>query len=493
MRLGFGVIEMLMMLALPMGGGNDLLDFVPTDEFWRSQKVFVSGRAMLSELRVVAAPDISESIKQLSSDDFSSREKATREILLLGPAVVPQLEAAVKTGGAETALRARSLIKTLGGSKKTSATRKLIAIRTLGELRHRQALGPLDKLLKSEQPFVADYAGRAIARIEGKPYHRQRPSRAELDEDVWILPAKCAAVGQVSLIRPVPLSLKKALEKVTPRRRGVEVKPADMLKRVNAMIIATANSLGNVRLDALTMGVSGDIGNRTGFVVIVARGQYDRKAFVAAIRQMAAKAGPIRGRFSVSQVDGVDVISLFGEFQVLLVSDQRMILVGGPRAAVLPVKEMIAAAKAKKGTLHENKKLAQLIKSVDRNNSSLWAAMVPTENYKKFPLFAPFDSMTLTARQHADGSVTGKLVAHGADSDARRAAVALFYEHKEHGTREIREEVERMPMVLPIVAFLQSIKHSQDEKSVTVTAKIDDPGPMLMMPLMMAASFGFRF
>ena len=174
------------------------------------------GRPRLSELRVVEADDISSLIEQLSDVKFQTREEATREILYLGPSVIPQLEAAAKNTTGETALRARSLVRILAGSPQTSAARQLMAIRTLGELRHRAAIGPLQGFLKSEKPFVADYAARAIARIEGKPSPRHRPTQAELDEDVWILPAKCAVVGQAALVRPIPLSFEKALEKMGP-------------------------------------------------------------------------------------------------------------------------------------------------------------------------------------------------------------------------------------------------------------------------------------
>ena len=217
------------------------------------------------------------------------------------------------------------------------------------------------------------------------------------------------------------------------------------------------------------------------------------RAVVATLRTQFAGAARFGGGMTVSRIDGVDVLSFFGMFHVLLVSDQRMIILGGPGGGGMPVKEMIAASKAKQGTLHENKKLAALVKSIDREKSSLWAAMVPGEHYKKLPLFAPFDSLTFTARQHEDGSVTGKLVALGADGDARRAAVAMLEMGKAEATRGMEREAARMPAVLPFVAFMKSIEHSQDEKSVTITAKIDDAGPMLMMPLVMFASWGLRF
>ena len=112
-----GMFELIMMLALPMGGGNDLLDFVPTDQFWGSQGgVDVSGRSMISELRVTAAKDISALIQQLSDVEFRTREQACREIMQYGPGVIPQLEAAAKSTGGETAMRAGSLARLLGGN-----------------------------------------------------------------------------------------------------------------------------------------------------------------------------------------------------------------------------------------------------------------------------------------------------------------------------------------------------------------------------------------
>ena len=102
-----------------------------------------------------------------------------------------------------------------------------------------------------------------------------------------------------------------------------------------------------------------------------------------------------------------------------------------------------------------------------------------------------FELIMMLALPMGGGSVTGKLVALGADGDARRAAVAMMEMGKAEGTREMKREAARMPAMLPFVAFMESIEYRLDDKSVIVTAKIDDAAPMLMMPLVMMASFGF--
>ena len=45
-----------------------------------------------------------------------------------------------------------------------------VALRTLGELKDNSALPALQKNLDSKEAFVAEYAQRAIAQIEGKPH-----------------------------------------------------------------------------------------------------------------------------------------------------------------------------------------------------------------------------------------------------------------------------------------------------------------------------------
>src|SRR5688572_3734372 len=165
----FSVFTLIMMLI--SGGANDLLDYVSTDYYWRAKGVpHVTAQQLLDELKPPAAgPDIARLIASLGAAGFDEREKAAAAILKHGPSVIPQLERATRGTDAEIASRATSLIQQLKIGGKGAAVRKLMAIRTLGEMKKAEAIPALKALLDSKEMFVADYAKAAIAQIEGKP------------------------------------------------------------------------------------------------------------------------------------------------------------------------------------------------------------------------------------------------------------------------------------------------------------------------------------
>src|SRR5437764_8476301 len=103
-----------MLMMLLGGGANDLLDLVHTDSYWKAKQVTVS-------------------VEQLITD-------ANSKAPVNPDAAAPQ----------------------------AAGVRRLMAIRTLGELKKAEALTMLQSLVDSKEPFVADYAKAAIAAIEGK-------------------------------------------------------------------------------------------------------------------------------------------------------------------------------------------------------------------------------------------------------------------------------------------------------------------------------------
>ena len=194
-----GPIEILMLLSSSLGGDVDLLRFVSSDDFWKSQKVVVSVESMTGILSSSETADIKDLVKQLGDDSFQARDAAAKKILAIGPIVIPQLQVAAKSSDAEVATRARQLINTLGQAAKQKGSRRLIAIRTLGELKQRHALPLLQSLAKSQLPFEAHYASRAIATIEGKTFQRPTIDPKLLQQDVSQLPFDCGLVGQIRL------------------------------------------------------------------------------------------------------------------------------------------------------------------------------------------------------------------------------------------------------------------------------------------------------
>ena len=137
--MGNGLAALLMMLL--SGGSNDLLDAIQSDSYWNSKHVTVS-------------------VEQLIADASGS-------------------------------------VRADVASPHAAEVRRLIAIRTLGEMKTVEAVVALNALMESKEPFVADYAQAAIAAIEGKQAMRAGIAQDRMT-DVWLLPAQCELVAQIA-------------------------------------------------------------------------------------------------------------------------------------------------------------------------------------------------------------------------------------------------------------------------------------------------------
>ena len=471
--------SMMLMMALMGGGGaNDLTDFIDTNSYWALQSVEVTLPAMKAQLASADASAAAALCKDLIGDDEAKSNVAAAKIKSIGMAAMPHLEKAAgdAQGKPEKAARVQNLIGQLYTNVQGPAVRRLMAIRTLGELKKRDALATLQPLLKSKILFESEYARAAIAAIEGKEFKRPGLPAKERMKDVWLLPAGCGVVGQVTIPPGKPIDIAKVIKTMGPMGGGGQ-KPQDMLPQLTSMIVMAAGQVGNVRIDAVTIGVADDVGNRSGFVVVIVRGLYDTKA----LKQMLLQAA----RSNTETIDGTEVFKPDNEFAIFLPSSDRLVLVAGPRKAQTPVAEMIAAVKAGKGALAADSDIGKLVKTVD-TTSPIWAAAKMSETYRKESLFAPFDTMTMTSKI-AKGVQSFKVIAIGTDAEKVAQAVKEFDGHMAEGRRETARTAERMPAIKPMADFIASIKAKADGTEVTVTASMKGNSALMgmFMPMMM--------
>jgi len=473
-----GSSMMLLMTLMGGGGGNDLADFIDTNSYWALQGVEVTLPAMKAQLAAVNADSAEALCKDLIGDDAAKSRTAAGKIAAIGLAALPHLEKAARDaqGKPEIAARVQNLIGQLYATVQGPAVRRLMAIRTLGELKKRDALATLKPLLKSKILFEAEYARGAIAAIEGKEFKRPGLPAKERMKDIWLLPVGCGVVGQATMPPGKPVDIGKAI-KAMGQMGGGGAAPQNMLPQFTSMIAMAAGKVGNVRIDAVTIGVSGDVGNRTGFVVLIVRGRYDTKALKEMFLQM--------GRTNTETIDGTEVFKPDNEFAVFLPSSDRLVLVAGPRRAPKPVAEMIAAVKAGKGALTPDSDMGKLVKTVD-TASPIWAVAKMSETYRKESLFAPFDTITMTSKL-ANGVQSFKLVAAGTDAEKVAQAVKEFDGHMAEGRKETARAAQRMPMIKPMADFVASIKSARDGAKVTVTASMKGDSALIgmVMPWMM--------
>lgn len=489
----FGLLFLMSML---IGGVGDLLDVVPTDEYWRIKNVRVTEDLIRQELAAApAAGDISALVDALGGDDAAGREAAAEQIRGRGPGVVSQLREAAKSDNPEVAARARRLIgEVQGGGDKAQQVRRLMAVRTAGERKMAGLLPRLEELAAADgdqagggggggEPFVADYAAAAVAAIEGKPHARPRP--ADVAADVWRLPADCRAVLHVATGgKPATAAdLDAVLQAMPdPQDAGQKQRAAD---RVIRQLVGVAEQIGNVRVDGVTVGVAGDIGPRAGYVAFVARGRYDP----AAVAAMLGRLGAGQGR----AVNGVDAIE-FGKTSIALFpSNTHAVLVAGPKDAAKPIEALALAFRGGNGgpaPLKGAAEMANLLAAVD-TTQPMWGAVHVTGNYRQVPPLEALEWLTLVGRPKGKG-VSFRLDAKGQNGEGMGRTVGMVTQGVGQAKAELRQNAEQVPpqfrqMLTVVLKLVESIEVRQDERDPTraaLTGNLDAPPLSLVGTIM---------
>jgi len=472
--MGFGMIELLVVLLSGGGWGNDLLDYLPTNAYWRTKGVEVSAERMAAELAPGEPAEMGRLVRDLGAADFATREAASKKLRTFGPTAIPALEKAAASDDPEVRTRAREILKGLSGGARAMAVRRLMAIRTLGELKKPQALPTLRALLKSKEPFVADYAQRAIAAIQGKPHQRPQATKEQAWSDVCLLPPKCGIVVQVRMPGAQAVPFEEALRKLIPTLpMGQDTEK--LIAEVASGVGSVAERVGNIRLDTLTIGVAENVGDRKGFVVVVARGFYDAKAAKAALKQM---------NVAVVDMHGIEALQPDNEVRLVLLSNDRFVFVAGPSSEQLPLEEVAAALKAQPDKPALGAAMLELIKTI-APASSAWAAVTMSDAYRQAPFLAPFDTITAAGKPTEDKALAVTVTAVGKDPEAVKKSVETVRDAINEGLAEIRQEAERMPFLKPIVEFMESIRIETVGAKATLTARLKGQGavPMLLMPM----------
>jgi PBS lyase HEAT-like repeat len=477
----FGAISLFMMLL--SGGANDLLDYVSTEQYWAARGVqHVTAQQLLDELKPPAAgPDVAKLVAGLGAGSFEEREQAARQIAKQGPAVIPQLEAAAKSPDLEISSRAKNLIQQLKISSKAASVRRLMAIRTLGEMKKQEAVPALKALLNSKEMFEADYAATAIAMIEGKPLPPRTAPPGAMKTDLTLLPANCGVVGQVSMTAPQGAkrpSIDEALKQL-PQMPGEDRE--QMFKTMQQAVLSAAEQVGNVRVEGLTFGVSDDIGDKQGSVCLIIRGRYDSRAAAVVLRNNLPKPNN-------AAVEGVEMFSPEDEISFGFPSDERAVFLVGPSRDKLPVKELLTAVRDNKGPLMTNAEMAKLIGAVDPS-AAMWAVCKINDNYRQADVIKSFDTINFVAKQDKD-AMTFDISGSGTDPAAVQDAVNKVNQGLGDARQHLPQLAQQMPMFKPVVDFVTAAKCEAKGKDASFTSSVPGNGNSLLgFPFFM---FGMR-
>ena len=272
----FDPSSFLMLLVMLIGGGvRDLASCLPTDAYWKSKGVTVSIDQLSRELAPVKLADLSKLIDQLDSNDARERDAAASKIEALGTEAVAALKEATDSGSPEVAARARSLIARIRAASKVTAIRRLMAIRTLGEMKDAKANELLKTLAESKEMFESDYAKQALAKLDGKDYDVPPATPADRATELNLLPARLDVVMQAAPALQGNISLEKIVEQLPLTADQKESR----LKESTQRLITFLESVGDIRLDVVTWGFYAAPPGVPGNSIFILRGQLDSTVF----------------------------------------------------------------------------------------------------------------------------------------------------------------------------------------------------------------------
>ncbi len=345
------------------GGGNELLDYLSTDAYWKSKDVVVSVATMRNALLPPAAVDVTRAIADLGSEKLETRERATQALRDANPSILPELVKAAQSPDSEVAQRAAAVLRDQRVAATKANARRLMAIRTLGEMRAREAEPALTALLKSTEPFVADAADEALAALRGRS--APRPHAGGVSEDLWLLPENCSAVAQIAPGNSRHLNL----DELAGGASKLSAEERDTARgRVTAVVTPVVEQVGNVRFDSVTVGLSDDLNGETGFAVAIVRGKFDRNAIAALLDREVVPYKTIDG-FKVYEAQ---------QLGFFLPSDDRVVFFAGKDAAAAKI---VARVRAGPGGLRQNEAMVRLLGTIDRTRP-IWAAARNTAAYR---------------------------------------------------------------------------------------------------------------
>lgn len=475
---GFQVLFMFLVLMLN-GGGRDLLHMIPTEAYWQEKNVEMTTENMLAQLGGGAeqAPDISDLAKQLASDDHRSRRQAKEALIAMGPAITPQLEKLMKESqDPEVVNSAREVMESFGGVGKAKEVRKLMAIRALGDLKAKEALPTLEKLVDSKELFVAEYAKDAIARIKGEQPQLPQATAEQLKSDYLLLPKNMGTVAQaksmvagttaVEELAKLNSGMMRRFSSTQPTTQMDEAQKKQAMREYVQTVIRIAEQTGNARLDSMTMGISDDVGPRTGYIVFIARGKYDPEG-------LATLKSSLSPRMEKQVIEGLDVYA-DREATILPLSSERLVFAVGSNADSVPVMTIAKHLKAGKGELDQNQTMMDLIKTVDTTKPA-WGVMQINAAMAEAPFLAPFDTVRMTA-DVKDDEVIATFKAEGDDAEEVKKAVEWLNTEIGREVTRMKERIAQNPngywgRMKPMVDIMESIKATADGKTATLTGK----------------------
>ncbi len=474
------------LLALPAGVEPDTLSLIDPEQYWALQgQEEISTERLLTIVEGEQAEDVSDLIEKLGDGQFAVREQAMADLIAKGPAVIEQLEEAAQSGDPEVAERARRAIETLTGAPGADpATRRLMAIRTLGEREAESGLEVLQPLTEADDALIAETATIAIARIRGEDLpQRPAPTREQIAEDVWLLPEDASVVFHAGRTEP---ALPGFGRMVYDYIAGIEATYEEVMGDVEddmvrfdmddpmPHMLEVIDHAGNIRLDSITVGVTPRDHEWDPFeqVVIVARGGFDLARFE---RRFADQKSTHEGveYYDLSEA-GPDTAAFFP------LSDSRAVFVMGPEVGREHVHAMAERIKTGAEGFERNEELAGKVRPLLEEDGP---AMFAVADLAPFLQHAPEPAKQLrkaSLEVHRDGEALKATLRLGAeDQNVANTIGGIIRMAVEGHAGSVRELAERDERYAPAAAVMASLEFDVEDGGIRIEGKADSLDHMI--------------
>lgn len=421
-------MSFLFMLMLGMGGGGDLLDFMPSQYYWQQDG-----------LQVVNADEMLGVLNDENAD----------------------------------------------------ATDRLMAIRALGELKDEAHLAVLEPLVDSDAPFVATYARRSIAWIKGEdPAPPASIAPALLAKDVALLPPDATMAGQLKLLPGnTPVDWAQVLPNFPPNM-GMDQK--QMIDEINQGVYEVVQMIGNARLDALTFSVPFENDDDGAVIVIVRGEYDRFRVMDALEDAdddfKGYSVDDIEIMTNISEHESFAFIMPSDDMLIAIISENENAPL--PIDEVTDLLSNDDAQLALNDEMRGQ--LDQIDRENVRGWFITSVPAIFTQEQEMRELFGPLDAARITATDTDDGMIRVDWVGEGNDEAAIAAASEIMNGYLAEGRREIREEVQHepamRPMFDPMIKIMDSITITAEGK--TMTGGMILPGDAgTLMPMMIFGGF----
>jgi hypothetical protein len=475
MMMGIFVAATLMFAGGSAQMPNELLGMLPTDAYWKHEGIDPTSENLLALLEEPAEPEnVDALLKQLGDESFRKRKAAQEKLIQAGPAILPKVRPLTKHSDPEVAARARDIIDSLTAGAARSRVRRLMAIRTLGDRRQAAARDALRKLQAGKEPFVAEYARRALAQIDGKAYKRPGLPEGVAAADVARLPEGLGLIAQLDLTggnRVIGLAeMIKGLDEGLANNEMA-------LDRTVGELAGVLHEIGNLRIDLVTLGVSEEVDSDTGFAVIYFRGLYDPDLLIEALKRSNAEA-------KLRDISGKRILEVDGESQLWAASRNLLVLIAGAKPDQIPTEEVIKLVEGK-AKASRGKKLAALLDDCD-SDQPFWVVARMSESYRKGGEFlASVESLMLVAGPVEKGTrIT--LTGSAQDAESARRGLEALNDHLGQAGQMAKSMVGAIPGLEFLPDLIGSIKTTRDDATIKadVLVPAEKAKDLLVMPLM---------